>query len=361
MRALLHSISPLINSQASQQPSGTAQTQPADTTPTAHQAGASNDSGSGRSVQAEASNHASTVPSAAANSGSASASAASGQPERSRVQQLTVSEPLEAVLGALNTSISTAQDASNTLASAEAATSQPAAAEGQRQPASSESPTAAGATDFASAPGPSAEGPEAARIAGQKARGLGSALPPRDKASKKSHSRASSPGTSDVPSSNRQGQSNRPAPAQPQRDNVKRARHGASPPQTPAAASDGTAVAQPSSSRTEPADALDRGEAVEEISQPRRGAVQARSAGGLDEIMSSMLGGGANGGEGLNLSGLMQVRNFESGCLSKVVFVVAHRSGQCRQCKACCTEALICQEQHCSQLLLLRSELQAVC
>ena len=140
----------------------------------------------------------------------------------------------------------------------------------------------------------------------QRARGLGgAALPPRDKATKKAHSRASSPGASNVSSSGRQSPSSRPAPSQPQQDNVKRARHGGSPPQSPAGASGATAAADAATAVAQPNSA----QAVEEIAQPNRGAVQARGGGGgLEELMSSMFGGSADGGEGLNLGGLMQVR-----------------------------------------------------
>ncbi|KAL0042866.1 hypothetical protein WJX79_001929 [Trebouxia sp. C0005] len=62
-------------------------------------------------------------------------------------------------------------------------------------------------------------------------------------------------------------------------------------------------------SGAEPGAAGSRGEAVEEIAQPNRAAVQASSAGGLDALMAGMFGGGSGsgGGGGLNINSLMQV------------------------------------------------------
>ena len=142
----------------------------------------------------------------------------------------------------------------------------------------------------------------------QRAMGLGSALPPREKGSKKSHPRSSMPNTSssspDEAAGSRQA-GGRPAPSVPQQDNVKRARHGNTPdaPSRPIAGTD----AQPAASARA---GLDE---EEEISRPARGAVQAGSAGGLDAMLAQMFGGGGGaaggtGSGGLNLNSLVQVR-----------------------------------------------------
>ena len=150
--------------------------------------------------------------------------------------------------------------------------------------------------------------------ASQRAVGLGSALPPREKGSKKSHPRSSMPntatGSSDEAAGSRQAGSRqaggRPAPSVPQRDNVKRARHGDNIPDAPPRSVPG--------SDEQPAAAARAGlDAEEEISRPVRGAVQAGSAGGLDAMLAQMFGGGggaagASGSGGLNLNSLVQVR-----------------------------------------------------
>ncbi|KAL0020050.1 hypothetical protein WJX77_009390 [Trebouxia sp. C0004] len=147
----------------------------------------------------------------------------------------------------------------------------------------------------------------------QRAVGLGSAaLPPRDKGSKKSHPRSPTPvstaPSADQSTSSRQSPGSRPAPSQPQQDNIKRARRGSSPPSEGLSQSAATAVGGVPSG-AEPGAAASRGEAVEEVAQPNRGAVQASSAGGLDALMAGMFGGGggSGGGGGLNLNSLMQV------------------------------------------------------
>ncbi|KAL0048365.1 hypothetical protein WJX82_001722 [Trebouxia sp. C0006] len=161
----------------------------------------------------------------------------------------------------------------------------------------------------------SAAGPASGvtRPGSQRAVGLGSAaLPPRDKGSKKSHPRSPTPGSTspsaDQSTSSRQSPGSRLAPSQPQQDNVKRARRGSSPPSEGLSQSPATAVGG-SPNGAEPGAAVSRGEAVEQIAQPNRGAVQASSAGGLDALMAGMFGGGggSGGGGGLNMNSLLQV------------------------------------------------------
>ena len=162
----------------------------------------------------------------------------------------------------------------------------------------------------------SAAGPASGvtRPGGQRAVGLGSAaLPPRDKGSKKSHSTNPRPVSTalsaDQTTSGRQSPGSRPAPSQPQQDNVKRARRGSSPSSEGLSHSPAPTVGGLPSG-AEPGAAGSRGEAVEEIAQPNRAAVQASSAGGLDALMAGMFGGGSGsgGGGGLNINSLMQVR-----------------------------------------------------
>ena len=157
----------------------------------------------------------------------------------------------------------------------------------------------------------------------RKVGGLGSAaLPSRDKGSKKSHPRSLTPGSTspaaDQPSSSRQSPNTRPAPSQPQQDNVKRARRGDS---TLAEVPPPTAASQLPNDAERSATTTSRGEGVEEIAQPSRGRVQASSAGGLDALMAGIFGGGGGGaggggaggggagggGAGLNMNSLMQV------------------------------------------------------
>ena len=180
-----------------------------------------------------------------------------------------------------------------------------------------ESPPAS-ATDASSAPG-------VVKPAGRGAVGLGStALPPRDKASKKGHPRSPVPGSAsgvaDQPSSSRQSPGSRPAPSQPQQDNVKRARRGGSPgtqapPQTatagPHAATAGPRVAKSEpqgGTAAQPGATASRGEAVEEIAEASRGTVQAGGGRGLEAMMAGMFGGSGGGGSGgLDMGSLMQV------------------------------------------------------
>ena len=185
--------------------------------------------------------------------------------------------------------------------------SEPAAGPASSLPSSQPLPDPASASAAGPASGVTKPG-------GQRAVGLGSAaLPPRDKGSKKSHPRSPTPvstsPSADQSTSSRQSPGSRPAPSQPQQDNVKRARRGSSPPSEGLSQSPATAVGGlPSGAK--PGAAASRGEAVEEIAQPNRGAVQASSAGGLDALMAGMFGGGSGSGAGggLNLNSLMQVR-----------------------------------------------------
>ena len=180
-----------------------------------------------------------------------------------------------------------------------------------------ESPPAS-ATDASSAPG-------VVKPAGRGAVGLGStALPPRDKASKKAHPRSPVPGSvsgvADQPSSSRQSPGSRPAPSQPQQDNVKRARRGGSPgtqapPQTatagphPATAGPRVAKSEPQgATAAQPVATASRGEAVEEIAEASRGTMQAGGGRGLEAMMAGMFGGSGGGGSGgLDMGSLMQV------------------------------------------------------
>ena len=160
----------------------------------------------------------------------------------------------------------------------------------------------------------SAEASDAAAGSGvqrrnQRAMGLGSALPPREKGSKKSHPRSSMPNTSpsspDEAAGSRQA-GGRAAPSVPQQDNVKRARHGDNTPDAPSRSVAGTDVQLAASARA-------GSDVEEEISRPARGAVQAGSAGGLDAMLAQMFGGGGGaagglGSGGLNLNSLVQVR-----------------------------------------------------
>ena len=202
---------------------------------------------------------------------------------------------------------SSAAPASEALSTQQLPVNEPAAGPASSLPSSQALPDPASA----SAAGPASG---VTRPGSQRAVGLGSAaLPPRDKGSKKSHPRSPTPGSTspsaDQSTSSRQSPGSRPAPSQPQQDNVKRARRGSSPPNEGPSQSPATAVGGLPSS-------AGRGEAVEEIAQPNRGAVQASSAGGLDALMAGMFGGGggSGGGGGLNMNSLMQVRT-QSTCL----------------------------------------------
>ena len=200
---------------------------------------------------------------------------------------------------------SPAAPASEALSTQQLPVSEPAAGPASSLPSSQALPDPASA----SAAGPASG---VTRPGSQRAVGLGSAaLPPRDKGSKKSHPRSptlvnTSP-SADQSTSSRQSPGSRPAPSQSQQDNVKRARRGSSPPSEGLSQSPATAVGGLPSG-AEPGAAASRGEAVEEIAQPNRGAVQASSAGGLDALMAGMFGGGSGGGAGLNMNSLMQVR-----------------------------------------------------
>jgi len=202
---------------------------------------------------------------------------------------------------------SSAAPASEAVATQQVAVSEHAAGPASSLPSSHPLPHPASASPAGSASAVTKPG-------GQRAVGLGSAaLPPRDKGSKKSHPRSPTPvstsPSADQSTSSRQSPGSRPAPSQPQQDNVKRARRGSSPPSEGLSQSPATAVGGLPSG-AEPGAAASRGEAVEEIAQPNRGAVQASSAGGLDALMAGMFGGGggSGGGGGLNMNSLMQVR-----------------------------------------------------
>lgn len=144
----------------------------------------------------------------------------------------------------------------------------------------------------------------------QRAMGLGSALPSREKGSKKSHPRSSLPNTSpnspdEAAAGSRQAGS-RPGPSVPEQDNVKRARHGDTTSDPPSRSAAGTDVQKAASATA----GLHE---EEEIPRPSRGAVQAGSAGGLDAMLAQMFGGGVGaaggtGSGGLNLNSLVQVR-----------------------------------------------------
>ena len=202
---------------------------------------------------------------------------------------------------------SSAAPASEAQSTQQLPVSEPAAGPASSLPSSQALPDPASASAAGSASG-------VTKPSGQRAVGLGSAaLPPRDKGSKKSHPRSPTPvstsPSADQSTSSRQSPGSRPAPSQPQQDNVKRARRGSSPPSEGLSQSPATTVGG-SPSGAEPGAVASRGEAVEEIAQPNRGAVQASNAGGLDALMAGMFGGGggSGGGGGLNMNSLMQVR-----------------------------------------------------
>ena len=363
VRALMHSISPFVNTQATQQAApGAGPTLDPATLPSATASGANRGA----------------LPASVPGTAAAAAAPASGQGQTRA--QLGLSDPLDAMIGGMNpaqmadgnmfvghmdaqglvealtqagaTSVNVqgpfgAEEANPAsshatdgvgIAPAASASSAPAAATAEQSPTTTPADSAAGPSSSTtpSLPGAASASPAAAgtasgmtRPAGQRAVGLGSAaLPPRDKASKKSHPRSPVPdatsGSTDQPSSSRQSPGSRPAPSQPQQDNVKRARRGGSPPDTQlpsqsttaglqaATAGDGHSAAVPqASTAVQPGATAARGEGVEEIAQPNLGIVPAGSAGGLDAIMSSMFGGGGGsggGGGGMNMNSLMQVR-----------------------------------------------------
>ena len=198
------------------------------------------------------------------------------------------------------------------------------AASPSTEPAAPSSGPSSAASVSAAAPASGVNKPPSQRTVG----GLGSAaLPSRDKGSKKSHARSLTPGSispaADQPSSSRQSPNTRPAPSQPQQDNVKRARRGDSSPSggsLPTAGAEPAAAASQLPSAAEHSATTGRGEGVEEIAQPSRGSVQAGSAGGLDALMAGMFGGGGGGagggGGGLNMNSLMQVTMGTSRCMS---------------------------------------------
>lgn len=152
----------------------------------------------------------------------------------------------------------------------------------------------------------------------QRAMGLGSALPPREKGSKKSHPRSPMPTT--LPSSPDEAAGNRQPggrqdPSLSLQDNVKRARHGDNTRDAPSTSSSDRSVSAPAAGSVQPAASSRAGsEEEEEIQRPARGGMQAGSAGGLDAIMAQMFGGGSGGpaggseSGGLNLNSLVQVR-----------------------------------------------------
>ena len=177
-------------------------------------------------------------------------------------------------------------------ASAETAEAPPVGDEPSSKPAAPASAAASGSAGTRPTPG---------------AMGLGSALPPREKGTKKSHPRSPVP----VASSNEAGSSrqvgSRPGPSNTQ-DNVKRARHGNTDPDTPSTSAAEGAAPVSAAAGTD-AGANQAGAEAEEIVRPPRGAMQAGSAGGLDAMLAQMFGGGdgAADGGGLNLNSLMQV------------------------------------------------------
>ena len=346
-RALMHVISPLINAQAA--PPSTSAVAAASTA--AAQAGRAAPSQSPLAPEGRPSQN----PPAPGNRSSAAAETASdagaaGNRPATAPRPLGMSEPLSEMIGVTLADATTpgaeqgatadAQGVINMLMGAGASAvsvSGPMAAPDQ-QPGVSNATTAA-ASDTPEAPTaasipPESTGAGAAAAAGgdqssskpaeasdaaaqsggqrpsQRAMGLGSALPPREKGSKKSHPRSymptTSPSSPDEAAGSRQA-GGRPAPSVPQQDNVKRARHGDNTPDALSRSVAGTDVQPAAAARA----GLDE---EEEISRPTRGAVQAGSAGGLDAMLAQMFGGGGgtaggSGAGGLNLNSLVQVRH----------------------------------------------------
>ena len=228
-------------------------------------------------------------------------------PQEAGTPHSTPAQATAPAAGVTSPAASSAAPASEALSTQQLPVSEPAAGPASSLPSSQALPDLASASAASSASA-------VTKPASQRAVGLGSAaLPPRDKGSKKSHPRSPTPistsPSADQSTSSRQSPGSRPAPSQAQQDNVKRARRGSSPPNEGPSQSPATAVGGLPSSGG-------RGEAVEEIAQPNRGAVQASSAGGLDALMAGMFGGGggSGGGGGLNMNSLMQVRT-QSTCL----------------------------------------------
>lgn len=198
--------------------------------------------------------------------------------------------------------------ASHPTASAETTAAAPVG----EQPSSKPAAAAAAAPTSAAASGSGGTHPNRGAV------GLGSALPPREKGSKKSHPRSPVPvATLDAGAGSRQA-GGRPGPSNPQQDNVKRARHGDINPDAPSTSTAERSASASAAAGTDAESTQAGGEEAEEIPRPSRGAGQAGSAGGLDAMLAQMFGGGggaADGGgsAGLNLNSLMQVWPL-SGC-----------------------------------------------
>ena len=339
MRALMHAISPLVHAHATQQPS-TAATTPAATAAAGPQSGR----------VATANTPAAPASSSAAATGTAPHDAVSTGGNRARSQRpLGMSEPLSEMLGPASASGDApansgshaqqdalgAQGLMSALMGAGASSvnvSGPMLAPGQHSNAQTpavSSDTARAEAAAATASGvssdtaegntaggqPSSSQPATAGMGkppGQRAVGLGSALPLREKGSKKSHPRSPVPGPlpspSDQAGSSRQGGS-RPAPSAPQQDNVKRARHGDSNNSEPQSVSTAGVEAATAAQAATTARA-----GREEEGQASRGTVQAGGAGGMNDVIAQVLGGLGGGGAAdgsasgaLDMSNLMQV------------------------------------------------------
>lgn len=348
-RALMHVISPLINGQAAPPSTSATAAASAAVTQAGRVAPSQNPLASaGRPSQNP------PAPGGGPSAAAGTASVAGGSRPATAQRPLGMSEPLSEMIGASladactpgaeQGAIADAQGVISMLMGAgadsvnvsgpmaapnpqpEASSATIAAASGTAQvpsasilPSESTEAGAAAAGDQSSSK--SAEATDAAagsdgQRASQRAMGLGLALPPREKGSKKSHPRSSMPstatGSSDEAAGSRQAGSRqaggRLAPSVPQQDNVKRARHGDNIPDAPPRPLPGT--------DEQPAAAARAGlDAEEGISRPVRGAVRAGSAGGLDAMLAQMFGGGggaagASGSGGLNLNSLVQVRLF---------------------------------------------------
>ena len=343
LRALMHVIGPLISAQAA----------PPSTSAVAAASAAVAQAGPAAPSQypLAPAGHPCQIPPAPGNRSSAAAEAASdagagGSRPATAQRPLGMSEPLSEMIGAIPADATTPPGDEQADAQAMLSTlmragvplvnpSGPTTAPDQQPGASSvtttaelgaaQAPTAASLPPESTEAGAgaagdqssskSAEASDAAAGRGgqrpsQRAMGLGSALPPREKGSKKSHPRSSMPNTSPSSPHDAAGcrqAAGRPAPSVPQQDNVKRARHGDNTLDVPPRPVAGTDV--------EPAVSARAGsDAEEEIPRPVRGSAQAGSAGGLDAMLAQVFGGGGeaaggSGSGGLNLNSHVQVQS----------------------------------------------------
>ena len=368
LHALMHAISPFVNGQGPQQPPSPAaataggaagNTAAAATSDTAAaDAAASNIAAGGPGAISppgtasasdikpvplgESHSAAGTASNAPAAAATASGGAGSSRPASQR--PLGMSEPLSEMIGgssapdgpsAGSSSVQNAQELISALMTAGASSvnvSGPIPAPDRHRNAQTEAiastsenpPVPAAASPADNAKSDAAGGDSSAqqsdatagvsKLPGQRGKGLGPALPPRDRGSKNSHPRSPVPGL--VPSyseeaahSNRQTGS-RPAPTSTQQDNVKRARRGDTTSEPGAAATAGAELSAAVEDATATGAVLTE---ERQIAQPSGRAVQAGSAGGLDALMAQMFGGGgggpsgSSGSGGLNLNSLMQV------------------------------------------------------